>query len=62
LLEKAGVDTVKELKHRVPEHLHAKLAEVNTTAGKPLVRVLPGLAAVQAWIEEAKQLEPMLTY
>jgi hypothetical protein len=42
--------------------LHAKLAEVNTTAGKPLVRVLPGLAAVQAWIEEAKQLEPMLTY
>jgi predicted flap endonuclease-1-like 5' DNA nuclease len=62
LLEKAGVDTVKELRHRVPENLHAKLAEVNAGAGKPLVRVLPGLKAVQAWIEEAKQLQPMLTY
>jgi hypothetical protein len=61
LLEKAGVDTVRELRHRVPEHLHAKLAEVNT-AGKPLVRALPSLKAVQAWVEEAKQLEPMLTY
>ena len=62
LLEKAGVDTVKELRHRVPEHLHAKLAEVNAAAGQPLVRVLPSLKAVQSWIEEAKQLEPMLTY
>jgi predicted flap endonuclease-1-like 5' DNA nuclease len=62
LLEKAGVDTVKELRHRVPEHLHAKLAEVNEASGRPLVRVLPGLKAVQSWIEEAKHLEPMLTY
>ena len=62
LLEKAGVDTVKELKHRVPENLHAKLAEVNNLGGKPLVRVLPGLTAVQDWIEQAKHLEPMLTY
>ena len=62
LLEKAGVDTIKELRHRVPEHLHAKLAEVNAATGQPLVRVVPGLKAVQSWIEEAKQLEPMLTY
>jgi predicted flap endonuclease-1-like 5' DNA nuclease len=62
LLEKAGVDTVKELRHRVPEHLHTKLVEVNETGGRPLVRVLPGLKAVQTWIEEAKHLEPMLTY
>jgi predicted flap endonuclease-1-like 5' DNA nuclease len=62
LLEKAGVDTVKELRHRVPENLHAKLAEVNAAAEQPLVRVLPSLKAVQAWIEEAKQLQPMLTY
>jgi predicted flap endonuclease-1-like 5' DNA nuclease len=62
LLEKAGVDTVKELRHRVPENLHAKLAEVNAAAGQPLVRVLPSLKAVQSWIEEAKQLQPMLTY
>ena len=62
LLERAGVDTIKELRHRVPEHLHAKLAEVNAATGQPLVRVLPGLKAVQSWIEEAKHLEPMLTY
>jgi predicted flap endonuclease-1-like 5' DNA nuclease len=62
LLERAGVDTIKELRHRVPEHLHAKLGEVNAAAGQPLVRVLPGLKALQSWIEEAKQLEPMLTY
>jgi predicted flap endonuclease-1-like 5' DNA nuclease len=62
LLENAGVDTVKELRHRVPENLHAKLAEVNAAGGKPLVRALPSLKAVQSWIEEAKQLVPMLTY
>jgi predicted flap endonuclease-1-like 5' DNA nuclease len=62
LLEKAGVDTVKELRHRVPEHLHAKLEEVNKAGGQPLVRVLPGLTAVQSWIEEAKHLEPIITY
>jgi predicted flap endonuclease-1-like 5' DNA nuclease len=62
LLEKAGVDTVKELRHRVPENLHAKLEEVNSLTGRPLVRALPSLKAVQAWIEAAKQLEPIVTY
>jgi predicted flap endonuclease-1-like 5' DNA nuclease len=62
LLEKAGVDTVKELRHRVPEHLHAKMEEVNSSTGKPLVRALPGLKAVQSWVEAAKQLEPVVTY
>ncbi len=62
LLEKAGVDTVKELRHRVPEHLHAKMEEVNSSTGQPLVRALPSLKAVQAWVEEAKRLEPVVTY
>jgi predicted flap endonuclease-1-like 5' DNA nuclease len=62
LLERAGVDTVKELRHRVPEHLHAKMEEVNSSTGQPLVRALPSLKAVQSWIEAAKQLEPMLSY
>jgi predicted flap endonuclease-1-like 5' DNA nuclease len=62
LLEKAGVDTVKELRHRVPEHLHAKMEEVNSSTGKPLVRALPSLKAVQSWIGEAKKLEPVVTY
>jgi len=62
LLERAGVDTVKELKHRVPENLHAKLEEVNAATGQPLVRALPSLKAVQSWIEAAKQMEAVVTY
>jgi len=62
LLEKAGVDTIKELRHRLPEHLHAKLKEANSSTKQPLVRALPGLRAVQSRIEEAKKLEPVVTY
>lgn len=60
LLEKAGVDTVKELKNRRAENLHAKLAEINES--HKLVRQLPGLSQVESWIEMAKELEPMVTY
>lgn len=60
LLEAAGVDTVKELKHRVPANLTAKMAEVN--ALKHLVRQVPSEAMVARWIEEAKQLPAVLTY
>jgi len=62
LLERAGVDTVKELKHRVPENLHSKLQEVNTATAQPLVRALPSLKAVQSWTQAAKQMEPIVTY
>ena len=61
LLEKAGVDTVKELRNRNPENLHAKMVEVNSE-GRPLVRQLPGLKMVQTWVNEAKKLDPMVTY
>ncbi|MBN1482475.1 DUF4332 domain-containing protein [candidate division KSB1 bacterium] len=60
LLERAGVDTAKELKSRKPENLHAKLVEVN--AQKKLVRLVPSLSAVQKWIEEASKLEAKVTY
>lgn len=60
LLEKAGVDTVKELKNRKAENLHASLADVNQKY--QLVRQLPGLSQVESWIETAKELEPMVTY
>ena len=60
LLEKAGVDTVKELKNRKAENLHAKIAEINKTHN--LVRQLPGLSTVESWIDVAKALEPMVTY
>ncbi len=61
LLEKAGVDTVKELRNRNAENLHAKLAEVNAE-GRRLVRLLPSLSRVKSWVEQAKKLEPVVTY
>jgi hypothetical protein len=51
LLEECGVDSCKELQHRVPDNLHAKLTEVN--AAKRIVERAPGLAQVRAWIDEA---------
>lgn len=60
LLEAAGVDTVKELKHRNAENLHAKMEEVN--AAKKLVRQTPSLKSVSEWIEQAKTMEAVLTY
>jgi len=60
LLEKAGVDTVKELRNRNAENLHAKMAEVNKS--HKLVRQLPSLKLVQSWVEAAKSLEPMVSH
>jgi predicted flap endonuclease-1-like 5' DNA nuclease len=61
LLEKAGVDTIKELKTRKPEHLVAKMKEVNSK-GRALVRQVPGLKRVESWINQAKKLAPKVTY
>jgi len=60
LLERSGVDTVKELKNRKADNLLAKMIEVNEQ--KKLVRQAPGLKTVQKWIDEAKKLEPKVTY
>ena len=59
LLEAAGVDTVKELSHRVPANLAAKVAEVNEE--KKLVRRVPVEAELQTMIDEAKTLPGVLT-
>lgn len=60
LLEAAGVDTVKELRHRNPASLAAKLEEVN--AEKKLTRRVPSEKEVEKMIEAAKELEPKMTY
>jgi hypothetical protein len=54
LLEYAGVDTVMELRRRVPETLYAKLVKV---AAQRHVQRLPRLDEVQRWVLEAKQVE-----
>ncbi len=60
LLEAAGVDTVVELGGRKPDNLVAKMNEVNEA--KKLVRKLPSLVQVEAWVKEAKELPRVVSY
>ena len=60
LLEASGVDTVKELKHRVAENLQKKLEEVN--AQKNLCNRVPAVSEVQKMIDQAKELPATMTY
>ncbi len=60
LLEEAGVDTVKELKARVPENLHAKLVEIN--AQKKLTAQVPAPKTVKNWVSLARRRRKFLQY
>ena len=60
LLELAGVDTVVELAARNPDHLHAKLGEVN--ADQAVVKALPSAAACADRVAQAKALARRLAY
>ncbi len=60
LLEAAGVDTVKEFRHRVPANLQPKLVEVNEE--KNLCNRVPSVAELEKMIAQAKELEPLITY
>jgi predicted flap endonuclease-1-like 5' DNA nuclease len=60
LLRASGVDSVKELAQRKADHLHEKLTAINRE--KKHVREVPGLSAVERWIEEAKALPRIVTY
>lgn len=60
LLEAAGVDTVKELKHRVAENLQQKLEEINNK--RNLVNRVPSVSEVQKMIDQAKELPAIMEY
>jgi len=60
LLEAAGVDTVKELKHRNADNLAEKMQEVNEA--KKLTRQVPSAGQVGKWIEQAGALEPKISH
>lgn len=60
LLEAAGVDTCKELKHRNPASLLQKMTQVNSK--KRLVRRLPTEVMVERWVEHAKQLPAVVSH
>ena len=60
LLEAAGVDTIKEFRHRVPANLRAKMEAVN--AEKNLVNRIPSVGEIEKMIAQAKEMEPMVKY
>lgn len=60
LLEAAGVDTVKEFRHRNAENLAAKMEEVN--AEKNLVNRVPSVKELTKMIAEAATLEVVVIY
>lgn len=60
LLEKAGVDTVKELATRRADNLHAKIVETN--AKDQITKQPPSLSMVESWVQQAKELPKTLTY
>lgn len=60
LLEAAGVDTVKEFRHRVAANLYPRLVEVNEQ--RNLCNRVPSVAELEKMIEQAKTLSPVITY
>lgn len=60
LLEAAGVDSVPELAQRNAENLYNRIKEIH--AERKLIRRLPGLKRVTAWITQAKELPRVVQY
>lgn len=60
LLEVCGVDTIKELRTRNAENLHMKMTLVHEE--KKITRSIPSVAQVADFIDQAKALEPMVSY
>ena len=60
LLEGAGVDTIKELRHRNAANLTAAIKTLNEE--KRLARNSPAEELVEKWIAQAKELEPTITH
>jgi|ERR1700745_33593 predicted flap endonuclease-1-like 5' DNA nuclease len=60
LLQSSGVDSVKELAQRKPDHLHEKLKESNDSKRK--VHIVPNLTSLTNWISEAKKLPRVVSY
>lgn len=60
LLEASGVDSIPELAQRTPEHLFAKMIEVNQA--KRLVRKTPAQSQVKSWVSQAKRISKVVTH
>ena len=60
LLEKAGVDTVRELAHRIAENLQSKLETIN--AKFHICGRVPVKLEIEKMIFQARELEIKMTY
>ncbi len=60
LLEASGVDTIKELRTRNAENLALKMSDVN--ADKNLCKSTPSVKMISEWIQQASELEPIVSY
>ena len=60
LVRAAGVTTVRELALRNPARLAQNMKDVNTR--RKLVRVLPSERSVEQLIEQARKLQPKISY
>lgn len=60
LLEASGVDTVKEFRNRVAANLYQKMIEINDS--KNLCNRVPTEKELEKMIDQAKELEPVITY
>jgi predicted flap endonuclease-1-like 5' DNA nuclease len=60
LLKDAGVDTVRELKHRNPGRLAEAMSEANRKHKR--VRLLPSERRIAGWIASARKLDLKIRY
>ncbi len=60
LLEAAGVDSCAELSHRSAKNLAETFQELD--AARNTVRDIPGEAVIQRWIDQAKDLDKVVTH
>ena len=59
LLEEAGVNSCKELQHRIAENLHKTLVDINKS--QHIAHHVPPVASLQEWITLAKTLSQTAT-
>lgn len=70
LLRGVGVDTLRALRHRNPQHLAKKMAAENAerlkrpsrSRNEKAVQFLPSEKAIQKWIERARELPLKISY
>ena len=59
-LKEAGVDTIKEFRHRVRANLYAKMVAINDE--KNLCNRIPSGKEIEKMVAQAKEMEPTVKY